>query len=83
MNAKTKRQIALVASESDHPPLATSGDGLLGILSQDTLRAAYTDLRLKANFEPTLGRVTGITPLSYGAGAMPMIFDESIFRLLR
>lgn len=72
------RQIAMVASESDHPPLATSGDGLLGILSQDTLRAAYNDLNLKANFDPTLGRVTGITPLSYGAGAMPMIFDESI-----
>ncbi len=72
------RQIALVASESDHPPLATSGDGLLGILSQDTLRASFNDLNLGSSFEPTYGRVTGLTPFSYAAGTMPMIFDEAI-----
>jgi hypothetical protein len=72
------RQISLVALESDHPPLATAGDGLLGILAQDTLRASFNELRLGSSFEPTYGRVTGLTPFSYGAGTMPMLFDEAI-----
>jgi hypothetical protein len=68
----------MVASESDHPPLATAGDGLLGILAQDTLRAAFNQLNLGSSFDPTYGRVTGLTPFSYGAGTMPVIFDEAI-----
>jgi hypothetical protein len=72
------RQIARVTSDSDHPPLATAGDGLLGILAQDTIRACFDELNLTPNYEPTLGRVTGLTPFSYGAGTMPMIFDDAI-----
>ncbi|MFN2144237.1 MAG: DUF6754 domain-containing protein [Anaerolineales bacterium] len=72
------RQIARVASDSDHPPLATAGDGLLGILAQDTLRATFNELNLAPSYDPTLGRVTGLTPFSYGAGTMPMIFDDPI-----
>lgn len=72
------RQIAKVASESDHPPLATAGDGLLGILAQDTIRATFNELNLGSSFEPTYGRVTGLTPFSYAAGTMPMLFDEAI-----
>ncbi len=72
------RQVAMVASESDKPPLATVGDGLLGILAQDTLKASYRSLNLSEHYEPTLGRVTGLTPFSYGAGSMPIIFDEAV-----
>ncbi|MBN2045896.1 MAG: hypothetical protein JW757_12805 [Anaerolineales bacterium] len=72
------RQIARVASDSDHPPLATTGDGLLGILAQDTIRVCFEELNLAPNYEPTLGRVTGLTPFSYAAGTMPMIFDDAI-----
>jgi len=72
------REVAMVASESDHPPLATAGDGLLGILAQDTLRSSYDALNLSTNYEQSLGRVTGLTPFSYGAGTMPLIFDEDV-----
>ena len=72
------REVAMVASESDHPPLATTGDGLLGILAQDTLRSSYDALNLSTNYEQSLGRVTGLTPFSYGAGTMPLIFDEDV-----
>lgn len=71
------REISLVASESDHPPLATAGDGLLGILAQDTMRSTSRALNLtRTNAE--MGRVTGLTPFSYSAGVMPLIFDENI-----
>ena len=72
------KQIATIASDSDHPPTATSGDGMLGILSQDTLRSTYQSLRLYANYDHSLGRVTGLTPFSYAAGTMSVIFDESV-----
>jgi hypothetical protein len=72
------KEIAMVASDSDHPPLATAGDGLLGILAQDTMRASYRALNLSSNYDATLGRVTGLTPFSYSAGVMPLIFDENV-----
>ena len=72
------REISLVASESDHPPLATAGDGLLGILSQDTMRATARELSLPSGARSNQGRVTGLTPFSYGAGVMPLIFDENV-----
>ncbi|HAY85770.1 MAG TPA: hypothetical protein DCY42_12870 [Chloroflexi bacterium] len=72
------RQIAMVASESDHPPLSTAGDGLLGILAQDTMRSAARALNLPARSEANLGQVTGLTPFSYSAGVMPLIFDENV-----
>lgn len=72
------KEISMVASESDHPPLATAGDGLLGILAQDTMRSGYKALNLSASYDSTLGRVTGLTPFSYSAGVMPLIFDEAV-----
>jgi hypothetical protein len=72
------RQIAHVASDSDQPPIATSGDGVLALLSQDTLRRTYKDLGLSNDFSNRLGRVTGLTRFSYAAGAMPLILENSV-----
>jgi hypothetical protein len=72
------REITMVASESDHPPLATAGDGLLGILAQDTMRSTARALNLPSGYDPNLGQVTGLTPFSYSAGVMPLIFDENV-----
>ena len=72
------REITKVASESDHPPLATAGDGLLGILAQDTMRSTSKALNLSSQYDSNLGRVTGLTPFSYSAGVMPLIFDEDV-----
>ncbi|TAK10656.1 MAG: hypothetical protein EPO32_14475 [Anaerolineae bacterium] len=72
------RRIATVASESDNPPVSTSGNGLLAILAQDTLRATYSQLGLFGAFENDLGRVTGLTPFSYAAGTIHLIRDEEV-----
>ncbi|MQC26591.1 MAG: hypothetical protein DWG76_03965 [Chloroflexi bacterium] len=72
------RQISSIASDSDAPPIATSGDGVLALLSQDTLRRTYRDLGLDTQFSNRLARVTGLTPFSYGAGTMPLILDSSV-----
>lgn len=71
-------RITRLASISDRPPVATSGDGVLGILSQDTLSGTYKAVGAGFQYDPTSGRVTGLTPVSYAAGAMPVIYDEQV-----
>ena len=71
-------RIARAASVSDRPPVVTSGDSTLTILSQDTLRAAYRSVNAENLYDPNAGRLTGLTPFSYAAGAIPVIHDEQI-----
>jgi hypothetical protein len=53
---------------ADRPPLVTSGEGALAILTQDLLSAQSG--RRQVQFDPIDARLTGITPLSYAAGSM-------------
>ena len=69
---------ARAASNSDRPPVTTSGDGVLTILSQDTLQYTYRNLATEQRYDPTNARLTGLTPLAYAAGAMPTIHDEQV-----
>ena len=71
-------RIAQMSSVSDCPPVATSGDGAFAILSQDTLHAAYRQANALDHYDPTRGMLTGPTPFSYAAGAMPVVMDENI-----
>ncbi len=71
-------RIARAASVSDRPPVATSGNGALAILSQDTERGAFRSLGAAAQFQPGLGRLVGLTPFSYAAGTLPVIYDEQV-----
>jgi len=71
------RRLADLTSAGDQPPIATSGDATLAILSQDTLQSAAKFSKL-ASFDPTAGRLTGLTPFSYAAGAIPAIRDENV-----
>lgn len=71
-------RIARTASISDAPPLASAGDGALAILAQDTLRAGYREVGAGDAYNPDYGRVTGLTPTSFAAGAMALIADENV-----
>jgi hypothetical protein len=72
------RRLGEITSLSDRPPIATSGDGLLNIVAQDTLRDAHEAVAVDQNFNMNNGRLTGLTPFSYAAGVMPAIRDEVI-----
>lgn len=72
------QRIARAASISDQPPIASSGEGTLGILSQDTLRSAYQAIRSENLYDPIYGQISGLTPLSYAAGTLPIIFDQQV-----
>ena len=72
------RRIAQAASVSDRPPVATSGEGSLALLSQDTLRAVYRDMGASNQYEFTSGQLSGLTPFGYAAGVLPVIFDQQV-----
>jgi hypothetical protein len=71
------RRLGDLTFAGDQPPLATSGESTLTILSQDTLQAAAR-IPDHASVDPTNGRLTGLTPFSYAAGVIPIIQDENI-----
>lgn len=74
----TLERIAQLSLVSDRPPVATSGDGTLSILSQDTLRAAYRIANVPEQYDSERGRLTGATPMSYVAGTLPVMRDERV-----
>src|SRR5512132_4380155 len=72
------RKLAERTSLSDRPPVVTSGDASLAILSQDTLQSGYRAAGAEEQYRFSTGRLTGLTPFSYAAGAIPTIHDENV-----
>lgn len=72
------RYLAERTSVSDKPPVATSGDPILSLLAQDTLKAGYQASGAEDLYQPTTGRLSGLSPFSYAAGAMPVVHDENV-----
>ncbi len=72
------RRLAERTSVSDRPPVVTAGDASLAILSQDTLQSGYRAAGAEDQYRFSTGRLTGLTPFSYAAGAVPMIHDENV-----
>jgi hypothetical protein len=71
------RRLSERTSVSDNPPVVTSGDASLAVLSQDTLQSGYRAAGAEDQYRFTTGRLAGLTPLSYAAGTIPVIHDEN------
>jgi hypothetical protein len=63
-------KVAQAASISDRPPVVTSSDGLTSLLSQDVMYSTYRQMRVEERFDHDLGRLAGLGPAGYAAGAM-------------
>ncbi len=74
----TLKRIMRIISVSDKAPIVTSGDSTLAILTQDTLKASYREMGQEAQYHPTAGRLTGLTPFAFAAGTQPIIADEDV-----
>lgn len=72
------RRLVERTSVSDRPPIVTSGDASLTILSQDTLQAGYRAAGAEDQYRPSTGRLTGLSPFSYAAGTIPVTRDENV-----
>lgn len=72
------RKLSERTSLSDRPPIVTSGDASLTILSQDTLQSGYRAAGAEDQYRFSTGRLTGLTPFAYAAGTIPITRDESV-----
>jgi hypothetical protein len=78
ISLKTLRQIGELSSNSDNPPVATSGDGALALLSQDTLHDVARQTHTLELFQSENGHLAGVTPLTNMAGALQIINDKEV-----
>jgi hypothetical protein len=69
-------QMTTSASSGDSPPTVSTGDSTLSILAQDTLKNAYQDIGSIDQYKPTSSQLTGLTPFSYAAGAIPIVSNK-------
>jgi hypothetical protein len=72
------RRLAERTSVSDRPPVVTSGESSLAILSQDTLQSGYRAAGAEDQYRFSTGRLAGLTPFSYASGTLPVIHDENV-----
>ena len=72
------RRLSERTSLSDNPPIVTSGDASLAILSQDTLQSGYRAAGAEEQYRFTTGRLTGLTPYAFAAGTIPVTRDENV-----
>jgi hypothetical protein len=73
------QRMSQLAAVSDRPPVATSGDAGLALLSQDTLQGTSRAGSFSTSQGIYQGRLSGVTPLSYAVGAIPVIRDEQAY----
>lgn len=62
----------------DRPPVVTSGDGSLSLLSRDRLYNVYKAGNALQIFDTRVGRLAGVTPFSYAVGVLPILQNEKI-----
>lgn len=74
----TLERIAQLGMISDRPPIVTSGEGTLAVLSQDSLRYAYRSGNAMERYDASLARLSGVTPFSFAAGALPVIHKDDV-----
>jgi len=72
------RHIAERTSVSDKPVVASAGDPAIGLLTQDTIQSGYHAAGADELYVPTTGRITGLSPFSYAAGAMHITQNENV-----
>jgi hypothetical protein len=72
------RHLAERTSLSDRPPVAVAGEAPLALLAQDTLEAGYERVGAGEFYQPTAGRVAGLTPFSSAAGSLSIVHDENV-----
>ncbi len=72
------RYIAEKTSVSDKPSVATAGDPAIGLLTQDTIQSGYHAAGVDELYVPTTGRLAGLSPFSYAAGAMQVTPNENV-----
>ncbi len=73
----TLHRLGQLSGASDRAPVSTSGDGSLALMSQDVLITTARETGTIQQFQPNQGYLSGVTPLSYIAGALSTVNDPA------
>ena len=71
------KQVIDKSSMCDHPPVASTGNPVLSILAQDTIRTSKAISATEQRRNPS-GELIGVTPFSYAAGSLTTIRDANV-----
>lgn len=74
----TLNRIEQMTSTSDLPPMCTSGNGSMQILSRDIVSQNTLESNAVDMANPSLAQLPGITPYAYALGAMEAINDSGV-----
>ncbi len=74
------KHIMQTGSQSDQPPVSSSGESVLSIFAEDTQVEGLKGVNIGRvmHYEPTQSQLTGLTPWSYAAGTIPILQDKSV-----
>lgn len=70
------KQLLPLTALSDKQTIATSGEGTLMILSEDTTRYSYRSVNATQFYDVSTTQLSGVTPFSYASGTLPVIYDQ-------
>ena len=62
----------------DDPPIVSTGNAVLSILAQDTIRESSKAINLADQRKDPSGELIGATPFSYAAGSLTTIRDDKV-----
>ena len=72
------KQIIERSSVCDHPPVVSTGNAVVSILAQDTIRGTSKAISVSALGRDPTGELVGVTPFSYAAGTLTTIRDDNV-----
>lgn len=72
------KQVINKSSMCDHPPIVSTGNAVLSILAQDTIRGSSQAISLTDQRKSPSGELIGVTPFSYAAGTLTTIRDDNV-----
>ncbi len=72
------KQVIDKSSMCDHPPIASTGNPVLSILAQDTIKGSSQAISLAEHRTSPSGELIGVTPFSYAAGSLTTIRNANV-----
>ncbi len=72
------KQVIEKSSICDHPPVASTGNPVISILAQDTIKGSSKAISISDNIKNPSGELIGITPFSYAVGTLSIIRNDNV-----
>jgi hypothetical protein len=72
------KQVIEKSSMCDDPPIVSTGNAVLSILAQETIRESSKAINLADQRKNPSGELIGVTPFSYAAGSLTTIRDDKV-----